>query len=466
MKIDKILILAFVIFSLLTIPFITSVPYLDGNVDFVKSYDFFVGGFGQLLNNWLSIHPPVKEVLTFISFVLGGVSSIAYNITGILLGLFGIVIFYKLCRLWTNKAITCMAVLLFCSSPLFLSAGLFSLTDYLLEIFILASLYFYSKQKFNYYFLFTSLALLTKETALVFVIGILAIEGSSLVKNIRDKNKNYKRIIGNILRTSSPLITIIIWFVFLKLHGEGVWSDWNFSETSQRGTAYTIFNNLFFFKMFNKYAIQNWLQFFVLNFNWLLWVIILIGTTIKIAEINKEKEHLNKLINKIFTNKSLVGAFIFCIAYFISVLSFQTYTIPRYALPLEPFFYLAVAFGSYQIYKRSKILKVPLYTFLCGITIVRLFTSIDPISTHFWGKSKILGQSIYALNQAPSLTGFDGITYNLQYNLIVKKRSDLILGKTRGLSDCSWIFPDPNNDLKTVEILNIKNINPNFPCLD
>ncbi|MFH1955421.1 MAG: hypothetical protein ABIJ36_00730 [Patescibacteria group bacterium] len=96
---------------------------------------------------------------------------------------------------------------------------------------------------------------------------------------------------------------------------------------------------------------------------------------------------------------------------------------------------------------------------------MRLFTSIDPISTHFWGKSKVLNQGIYALNQAPSLAGFDGITYNLQYNLIVKERSDLILGKNDSPDDCSWIFPDPNNDIKTVEILKIRKINPNFPCL-
>lgn len=181
MKIDKILILALAIFLLLTIPFVGSVPYLDGNIDFVKSYDFFIGGFGRLLSNWLSVHPPIKEIVTFIFFVLGGVNPVAYNITGILFGLFGIIVFYKLCEVWTNRGISRIAVLLLCSSPLFLSVGLFSLTDYLLEIFILASFYFYSKQKFSLYFLFTSLALLTKETGLVFVVSVLAVEGLSTI---------------------------------------------------------------------------------------------------------------------------------------------------------------------------------------------------------------------------------------------------------------------------------------------
>lgn len=248
------------------------------------------------------------------------------------------------------------------------------------------------------------------------------------------------------------------------MHREGVWSDWNFSETGEKGTVYTIFNNLFSLKIFNKYAAQNWLQLFILNFSWVLWIIIFWGTTIKISELNKGC--LSRFIKKKFKNKALLSTFVFCIVYFISVLSFQTYTIPRYALPLEPFFYLAVACSSCQIYKRSSLSKVFICILLGGITFTRLFTSIDPISIRLWGKTKILGQNIYALNQAPSLAGFDGITYNLQFNLIVKKRSDLILGKNKNINDCSWIFPDPNNDFKTIKILNIEKINPDFPCLN
>jgi len=111
---------------------------------------------------------------------------------GILFGLFGVVFFYKLCKKLTINFVSTVAVLLFCTSPLFLSVGLFSLTDYFLGIFILASL-----------------ALLTKETG--------------------------------------------------------------------KGTIYTIFSNIFSLKMFNKYAYQNWLQLFTLNFNWVLWIIAILG---------------------------------------------------------------------------------------------------------------------------------------------------------------------------------------------
>jgi len=450
MKKGKILIIALVIFSLLTIPFIKSIPYLDGNIDFVKSYDFFVGGFDRYINNWPSVHPPMKEFIASVFFLLGGINPVAYNFIGILFGLFGIVIFYKLCKRLTNGLVTTVAVLLFCTSPLFLSAGLFSLIDYLLGVFILASFYFYSKQKHFLYFLFASLALLTKETGAVLVIAIFAAEGIWAAKNIINKNVNIKKSIKNMLISLSPLITTAVWFCFLKSNGKTFWSDWNYSETSDKGTIYTILNNIFSLKMFNKYAYQNWLQLFILNFNWVFWIIAILG-------VIKGKINLIK-------NKTLLSIFLFIFIYIISVLSFQTYTIPRYALPLEPFFYIAVAYGSYKISEKSKLLKLLISIFLIGITSLRLFTSVDPISSRIWGKTKDLSQNVYALNQDPSLAGFDGITYNLQYNLIAKRRSDLILGEIKGVNDCYWIFPDPNNDYKTIDILDLKNKYSGFVC--
>ena len=144
--------------------------------------------------------------------------------------------------------------------------------------------------------------------------------------------------------------------------------------------------------------------------------------------------------------------------------SFQTYTIPRYALPLEPIFLTALAASIYRITKVAKYSKYFIYALLISVAFVRIFWSIDPVSTHIWSKTAILGQSFYALNGPPSLSGFDGITYNFQYNLAVARRSNIILSKYPDKNNCAWIFPDPNNDRKTIEILKLKNINPGFVC--
>jgi len=55
----------------------------------------------------------------------------------------------------------------------------------------------------------------------------------------------------------------------------------------------------------------------------------------------------------------------------------------------------------------------------------------------------------------------------MQYNLITKDRSDK-LKKARGFvisNQCNWIFPDPNNDYKTIKILKLLNLNITNPCI-
>lgn len=98
---------------------------------------------------------------------------------------------------------------------------------------------------------------------------------------------------------------------------------------------------------------------------------------------------------------------------------------------------------------------------------ISLFSSVDPISLAIWGKEKVLGQEIYAVRK--KLAGNDGITYNMQYALIAKKRTRQILaakstGGTVFSEDCFWIYPDPRNDRKTNEILKLS-INFSKPCL-
>ena len=71
----------------------------------------------------------------------------------------------------------------------------------------------------------------------------------------------------------------------------------------------------------------------------------------------------------------------------------------------------------------------------------------------------VLGEQVYALNK--HLAGNDGITYNMQYINIAKKRSEILLKSKNGQNsvmseDCYWTFPDPNNDKKTILILNLK----------
>lgn len=430
---------------MLSLPFVNSIPYLDGNIDFVKTYDFYEGGINQLFANWNSIHPPFKELLSSLSFSLFGISPFSYNVIGPLAGAVCLGFYFAFSKKFINESVAKIATLLLATSPLFVGVGVFSLTDFLVTVLIVASLYFYLSKRFAVFALCASLAVLTKETVLVFVFSIILPE---LLFYLKDRKNPSKLFILAI-----PFVALFSWFKFLEVSGKTPWGDWNFSEVAQRGTFYTIFYNLITFNFLNKYAYQNWQQLTILNFNWVYWVGMLVG----IFPLKNLKQKIKEVFAKPTPrNKTFLSLFFFFILYFISVLSFQTYTIPRYGLPLVPIILLLLAYFLNK--------KRFLFPLIAIITLLQLFFSLDPITRALWGKTKILGEDLYSLNT--TLAGNDGITYNVQYLLLVKRRTQIIFSEGLGEQDCYWLFPDPNNDRKTARILKLENLSVVKRCLN
>ena len=457
------LLIALIIFSTLYIPYIDSIPYLDGNIDFIRSYDFFNGGFSHYFLNWGSVHPPLKLFITDFLFNAFGIHAYTYNIVGFIFGIIGIIFIYKLCESIFNKKTAFLAALILATYPLSIATGIFSLTDYLVSILILISLNYYSRKNYLLHSLFVCLAVLTKETSLLIPIVVIFVEIVYSFKKIKRVFKNLKLIVSKIIYLILPLSTYYFWNIFITTNGQKAWNDWNFSDTAGKGSMYTILNNLVTFNFMNKYAYQNWKQLFLLNFNWILWLIVILGIVIFFVKDFK-------LIKRLFSFggqkiKTITVIVLFSALYIFTVLSFQTYTIPRYGLPI---LYLLIIGVSWTIIKFinnfSQQLKILFFILASVLTVLRLFYSVDPISINLWGQTNILGQNFYALNN--HLAGNDGITYNMQYNLIVKARSDqLKMAKGYVISNqCNWVFADPNNDFKTIKILKLK-IDTNAPCL-
>jgi len=134
-------------------------------------------------------------------------------------------------------------------NPLFLSVGIFSLTDYLLTIFVIGSFYFYLRGKALLLTIFLGLSLLTKESGLLVPVSIALIEISTIKKTYGNK-KSFP--LGTLFGLALPFLLAYLWSIFLRINGKPVWSDWNFSETASRGSLYTIVNNLVTFSFLNK----------------------------------------------------------------------------------------------------------------------------------------------------------------------------------------------------------------------
>jgi len=462
-NLEKILfLLPIFLFLGLLLPFLHSIPHRDGNIEFVESFDFYSKGVNGYLLKWREAnHPPAKCFLVKILFSIFGVKPIVYNSLGLIFGSFAIVFFYFLVKtIFQDTKLAFLSSLLLATHPLFVANGLFALRDFLVLVFLIFSLYFYAQDKPLSYGIFAIFLVFAKETALLFPFIVLIID---LLFNIR----NFKKVVIDTI----PFLAFALWFWKLKSLNLSVWSA---HVLSKGGSPFTIvmYNlaSLASFQFFrggqflNEQAEQHWRQLFFLNFNWVFWLILFTGLIFRTIKTIRERGFLLFSL-KTPAAKTLLVIWLFPLAYIFSVLTFPTYTIPRYALPVIPFLLIGTSWAICKVFPKW------LRTLSLGILILviplSLFTSSDPISIKLWGKEKFLGEELYPLYL--TWAGNDGVTYNWQYLKIVKKRTEAIEAIQSGKraltpNDCSFIFPDPNNDYQTFQILKKEKLWQNSLC--
>lgn len=378
------LVLPIIVFVILYIPSLTLIPGNDGGLEYGFAQQWY---HGTNILQILSLHPPFKLMLFSIFFKLFGNESTGW--IGLFFGIAGIVALYFIGKKLFDEKVAFMSSILLATSGLFLSNGIFGIHDFLMTTLILIAFFCYLDKRYIWYAVFASCAVLTKETAIFFAMSIV-ISDLFVRKNVT-------------FATFIPIV-ILAWYVeFVHFSGHHLWNDWNFSPTAKNGSFLTMINNIVTLQLFNKYAFENWAHLFVFNFNWVYWIFAFVSLVfIKTTDLKKEL--------------APIGIFFFI--FLITVLSFQTFTINRYILPLLPFMYMLASYSVTQLP-----LKPVFITLLIVVSFVSLSYSIDPVSNAIWPKTQVLGESVY-LNH--KLDGDDGITYNMQYLSLMQIRTDLI----------------------------------------
>lgn len=371
------------IFTFLFLPFVGLVPYLDGDVEFLIAVNFFRGHY---LTNWTPYHPPLKLFLSSLFFYPFGFYS--YSLLGYFFGVVGIIALYSIAKKLFDQKTAIVSSLLLSVSGMYISTGVFSVNDFLMTVFLLVSFALYVNKKYTLAAVMACFVVLSKESGIFFPVSMILVEAFQ---------KKFRLI--NML----PFLVLFGWIFFLHSTGHTLWNSWNFSETRQHGSVVTLLTNVFQGKIFNKYAYENWLHLFVFNYHWVLWLVALF------------------VLPKILWNKKLSIIFLFSFLYSLLILSFQTYSITRYILPLLPFLYLEVSLKITQTKFQFIFLPLVFYTVLMS-----LFTSSDPISNKIWQKNQILNEKFY-INK--DIDGNDGITYNMQFLYLTRERNAIIHSK-------------------------------------
>lgn len=397
-------IILFLIFSL---PYQGLIPTLDGRHDIANAFGL---GFET------SVHPPVKTILLQIFVNLFGPNS--YTWIGLMLGVAGIIGIYKLTKFLTkdnNSAV--ISSLLLALSGLYLSNSLFSTFDFMVAVFALYSFLFYYQKKMNWYMFAASLGVCTKETFLLLPLSILLV-------SVFQKKLKWQYFF--------PFVIFLFWIVGLHFFNFSSWNQANFGEFKEYGGFGTVFLNLITLKIFNEFAFGAWLQMLVLNFNWFFWLVAFIW----LFFIKWSRRGFELYLPMV----------VFVFLYVFLVLSFPTWLIPRYALPVFPFLYIFIAAHLWK----SKLVLVA--TFF--ISIIALFYSVDPVSHYFYKDQEILGQKFYEVPNA----GIDGITYNMQYLYYTREVNREYFKEE--VDDCFYVFLGQKDDSQLRSIYHF----PLKPC--
>ena len=394
------------LFSIIFAPYLFLIPGGDGNGQFKLAYYLINGNYSPQL---LVFHPPFKLFLFDTFLLLFGPWSTGF--VGLLLGIAGIIAFYYIGKELFNQKIALLSACLLAISGLYLSVGTFSIDDFVMTVMILVAFAFYLKSKYIFYAVFSTCAILTKETAIFFVISVFIVA-------VINKRKHFIEFLA-------PIAALLLWTIILYANGQHLWNEYNFSPTKSQGSIYTMLHNLITFGFFNEYAYENWLHLLVFNYNWIYTIFASIA--LFFLPKNKNKD-------------GLIIIALFSLLFLTMVLGFQTWTINRYTLPLLPFLYLFAIYGATKIRYTTVWLTI---IFLAAF--LSLAGSTDPVSHAIWPKVQIFNQEFFLSRN----DGGDGITYNLQYLDVMQRRTSML---THGQCNIPYLL---SYDKETLKFLGI-----------
>ena len=158
-------------------------------------------------------HPPLITILLLGFMKLFPWRLIYPHIISLAFSILALIYFFKIIDHFRNKKLAFFGACLLATTPLFFTqAGILNLDLPGLSL-VLTAYFYYLKNKKSLFVLFSTLALLTKETTGIIITLILAFDFFSKVKSIKQVlpyiKKNYEYLI--------PYFSLLIWILFCKI---------------------------------------------------------------------------------------------------------------------------------------------------------------------------------------------------------------------------------------------------------
>jgi hypothetical protein len=266
-------------------------------------------------------------------------------------------------------------------SPLFISTSINPNLDLPSLAFILMSFYFYIKEAFVLYAILGTAAVMTKEISILWVLSIFFFH---IMKNIKSIFHRKSKYITSAFIVSIPIIVLILWMIGNKINFNWFLFPRNNPLLKFR---FNEFEHQFFIK-----RIQ---QIFLINFNWIFSVFILIYF-IKVLLTKSKIETKNR--NLFFSfhtslNYYLLIVFLFFLSYIVVVSPIKDFILPRYAIVLHPFLFMIGSYCIKHILKNKKIIVLIIFL-ICVVLILQQNNDIDPVMKKYYFYDKFTGSEM------------------------------------------------------------------------
>ncbi len=395
------------IFSVIRLTFFDHIPHWDGNIfvnEIRSSTDALTVSLTSLGKDyfWGGGHP----TMGYGSYMSIGQLFFPNNLyiihlQNLILGVMSIIAFYGITRILLKRSslTSSLLTLLFAINPLFIATSLTPNMDYPVLCFFVIALYFLLKDKLVLFAFISALMVLSKEVGfmlyLMLLMGLLA---PYIAFKVGFLDKYFKRITKSGISKSLLILGYILYLVFPI-------SVFGFQYLASGGT---IWNGNYYVKPYISFLFHPLLFFprifevSVMNFAWILTIIILIGF-IKYFRKNKFKVNssMSNAISLSLTCLLFVGVNCF----------YNTFTHPRYLIVSVFFISILSAYGLVSIKKSVRYLPIGIITVLFFFSI---YYTIDPVSKFVFGTFSWGNKTLLKIGD-PIQARCDSMVYNTEF---------------------------------------------------
>jgi len=380
-----------------TLYFIDLPPWWDGTTTAVTALDtvknninLYVDFFGK---------PPFIFLSLGTLFKIFGYSPGMIHVFMMVFSIAAIIFTYKAGEILGGKEIAYGASFLLAFSPMFIAQSVNLNFDLPSMALLMAVYYFYLKKNYALLAIFGTMLVMTKEIGILFIAASLL---STILINYTAEKKSNK------LRTAlaAQLIPVIVFI------------GWAYGNYTRKG--WFLFPRdspiMNLDSIFNENLIMRSEQLLVINYNWILTILIICSILIWFY---RQRESFDP--EKI---KMLLPLILFFFLFFITVAPIRDFNLPRYVIVLYPAFYLASAWGISVLSGKNKN--------LFGIIIVfmaLLFAAQSVYSVYSQDPYVFLDpatQKIYGEKPSLILDGSGVMEINLRYVDYVKADIEII----------------------------------------